>query len=77
MLRLAGELPIGRVLNDLQPLLILHIFCMKGLASPPTDPPWLYASVSRTAMCHKRKYLTTISVVQQIKGHLIFSVLRK
>lgn len=29
------------------------------------------------ALCHKRKYLTTISVVQQIKGHLIFSVLRK
>lgn len=39
VLRLAGELPIVRVLNDLQPLLILHIFCMKGLAPPPTDPP--------------------------------------
>ncbi|HFH2393797.1 TPA: capsid protein [Escherichia coli] len=26
VLRLAGELPIVRVLNDLQPLLILHIF---------------------------------------------------
>lgn len=39
VLRLAGELPIVRVLNDLQPLLILHIFCMKGLALPPTDPP--------------------------------------
>ncbi|TGE92989.1 capsid protein [Escherichia coli] len=39
VLRLAGELPIGRVLNDLQPLLILHIFCMKGLAPPSTDHP--------------------------------------
>ncbi|HAG7624478.1 TPA: hypothetical protein HGR21_20130 [Escherichia coli] len=39
VLRLAGELSIVRVLNDLQPLLILHIFCMKGLAPPPTAPP--------------------------------------
>lgn len=39
VLRLAGELPIGRVLNDLQPLLILHIFCMKGLAPPPNVRP--------------------------------------
>ncbi|EAC1381511.1 hypothetical protein DWS26_04950 [Escherichia coli] len=46
MLRLAGELPIVRVLNDFQLLSILRIFCMRGFLPPPTDPPWLYASVS-------------------------------
>ncbi|EEV5733631.1 hypothetical protein FT725_26915 [Escherichia coli] len=39
VLRLAGELPIVRVLNDFQLLPILHIFCMRGFAPPPTDPP--------------------------------------
>lgn len=39
VLRLAGELPIVRVLNDFQSLPILRIFCMGGFASPPTDPP--------------------------------------
>ncbi|WP_207220454.1 hypothetical protein, partial [Salmonella enterica] len=46
VLRLAGELSIVRVLNDFQLLSILRIFCMRGFLPPPTDPPWLYASVS-------------------------------
>ncbi|EFB4733496.1 hypothetical protein FQF38_22790 [Escherichia coli] len=46
VLRLAGELPIVRVLNDFQLLSILRIFCMRGFLPPPADPPWLYACVS-------------------------------
>lgn len=37
VLRLAGELPIVRVLNDFQPLSILRIFCMREFAPPPSD----------------------------------------
>ena len=44
VLRLAGELPIVQVLNYFQPLPILRIFCMRGFAPPPTDPPWLYVT---------------------------------
>lgn len=55
VLRLAGELPIVRVLNDFQLLSILRIFCMRGFLPPPTDPPWLYASVSGL-LCAKSRH---------------------
>ncbi|ARR42199.1 hypothetical protein B9127_23730 [Shigella sonnei] len=71
MLRLAGELPIVRVLNDFQLLSILRIFCMRGFLPPPTDPPWLYASVSRTAMCQKQNLLTLCYVNLLGAGHKV------
>ncbi|EEW1894019.1 hypothetical protein E4532_19820 [Escherichia coli] len=46
VLRLADAHSRVYVLNNFQPSLILFIFCMRGFLPPPTDPPWLYASVS-------------------------------
>ncbi|OWG52393.1 hypothetical protein CCE08_23640 [Escherichia coli] len=58
MLRLAGELPIVRVLNDFQLLSILRIFCMRGFLPPPADPPWLYACVSGLLCANCRRCCT-------------------
>ena len=48
-----GLVRLVRVLNDFQLLSILRIFCMRGFLPLPTDPPWLYASVSGL-LCAKR-----------------------